>query len=128
MELHASREDYLEAILVLRQAKGMVRACDVAAHMGYSRASITYAVTELRNKGLVERDQGMFLYLTAAGQEIATRIYARHCFFRERLVALGVAPDTAEKEACELEHAISQDTFERLRAAYEKGWVEGAGK
>lgn len=110
----------MEAILILQKEKGMVRSCDVVEYMGYSRASISHAMTNLRNIGLVTKDKDMSLHLTATGHEIAEQIYNRHCFFRERLIALGVAPDTAEEEACQLEHIVSQDTFERLKAAYEK--------
>lgn len=120
MKLYASGENYLEAILILQKEKGMVRSRDVVDHMGYSRASISHAMTNLRNNGLVTMDKDMFLHLTAAGREIAERMYERHCFFKERLVALGVAPRVAEDEACQLEHIVSQDTFERLKEAYEK--------
>ena len=120
MKLNASGEDYLKAILILKKEKGLVRSCDVAGRMKYSRASISQAVTNLRNHGLVTMDNDMCLHLTDAGRKIAERMYTRHCFFKERLIALGVAPGVAEDEACQLEHIVSQDTFERLKCAYEK--------
>ena len=82
LKLYASGEDYLKAILILQKEKGMVRSYDVAEHMGYSRASISHAVTNLRNHGFVTMDNDMCLHLTDTGREIAERIYERHCFLK----------------------------------------------
>ena len=117
-KLFASGEDYLKAILIVETKMGAVRSCDLADHMGFSRASISVAVTNLRERELVVMLDDMTLRLTPAGREIAERIYERHCFFKERLVAAGVSPQTAESEACQLEHVVSQDTFERIKGLY----------
>ena len=99
MKLHASGEDYLEAVLILQKKKGMVRSVDLARHMGFSKPSISHAVSVLRNGG--------FLHLTDIGREVAEKIYERHQFFTKQLVASGVDQETAEQEACRMEHAIS---------------------
>lgn len=117
MELHASGEDYLETILILQKQCGMVRSVDVARYMSVSKPSVCRAVGVLRDGGFLEMDEDHFLYLTDAGRKIAEEIYARHRFFTERLIAAGVDPETAEADACRLEHAISSESFARLKAA-----------
>jgi len=116
MKLHASGEDYLETILILQKQCGMVRSVDVARYMSVSKPSVCRAVAVLRD-GFLEMDEDHFLYLTDAGRKIAEEIYARHRFFTERLIAAGVDPETAEADACRLEHAISSESFARLKAA-----------
>lgn len=81
MKLHASGEDYLEAILVLQKKMGMVRPVDIARHMGFTKPSITHAITTLQAGGFVERDEGGFIHLTDVGREVAERTYEKHCFF-----------------------------------------------
>ena len=93
MKLHASGEDYLEAILVLHKKMGMVRSVDVAQHIGVSKPSVCVAVTTLKNGGFLTMDENHLLHLTDIGREVAERIYERHCFFTERLVAAGVTPE-----------------------------------
>lgn len=117
MELHASGEDYLETILILQKQCGMVRSVDVARYMSVSKPSVCRAVAVLRDGGFLKMDEDHFLYLTDEGREIAEEIYARHRFFTERLIAAGVDPETAEADACRLEHAISSESFARLKAA-----------
>ena len=115
MKIHASGEDYLEAILVLQKKMGMVRSIDLARHMGFSKPSISHAVSVLKNGGFLTVDDDGFLHLTAIGREIAEKIYERHRFFTEQLVAAGVDLETAEQEACRMEHAISEDSFQKLK-------------
>ena len=117
MKLHASGEDYLEAILVLQRQKGMVRSVDVARHMDVSKPSVCHAVATLKNGGFLTMDDGFFLHLTNIGREVAEQIYEKHRFFTERLIAAGVDPKTAEADACRIEHVISDESFERLKAA-----------
>ena len=117
MKLHASGEDYLEAILVLHKKMGMVRSVDVARHMGVSKPSVCHAVATLKNGGFLTMDDGFFLHLTNIGREVAEQIYEKHRFFTERLIAAGVDPKTAEADACRIEHVISDESFERLKAA-----------
>ena len=118
-KLHASGEDYLEAILVLQKQKGMVRSVDMARHMGVSKPSVCHAVATLKNGGFLTMDDGFFLHLTNIGREVAEQIYEKHRFFTERLIAAGVDPETAEAEACRIEHVISEESFRRLKAVAE---------
>ena len=121
MKLHASGEDYLETILVLQKKLGMVRSVDVARHMEVSKPSVCHAVATLRDGGFLTMGEDHFLHLTDVGREVAERIYERHCFFTEQLIATGVDPKTAEADACRIEHIISQDSFEKIRRAHEQG-------
>mgnify|MGYP000402933193 CR=1 FL=1 len=119
MKLHASGEDYLEAILVLQKEKGMVRSVDVARHMEVSKPSVCHAVAVLRDGGFLTMDEEHFLRLTDAGREVAEKIYERHCFFTEQLIAAGVDPRIAEADACRIEHVISTESFEHLKKSFE---------
>ena len=112
-----SGEDYLEAVLVLQQKQGMVRSVDVARHLEVTKPSVCNAVATLRDGGFLTMDSDYFLHLTDVGREVAEQIYEKHCFFTERLIAVGVDPETAEREACRMEHVISDESFERLKAA-----------
>ena len=115
MKLYASGEDYLETILVLHKKTGMVRSVDVARHMEVSKPSVCHAVATLRDGGFLTIDEAHFLHLTDVGREVAERIYERHCFFTEQLIAAGVDPKTAEADACRIEHIISDESFDRLK-------------
>ena len=119
MELRASGEDYLEAILVLQKQKGIVRSVDVARHMDVSKPSVCHAVATLKNGGFLTMDDDFFLHLTEVGREVAEQIYEKHRFFTQRLIAAGVDPKTAEADACRIEHVISEESFRRLKAAME---------
>ena len=116
-KLHASGEDYLEAVLVLQKERGMVRSVDVARHMGVSKPSVCHAVATLKAGGFLTMDEDFFLRLTDVGREVAEKIYERHCFFTEQLIAAGVDPETAEADACRIEHIISDESFSRLKEA-----------
>ena len=116
----ASGEDYLEAILVLQKKMGMVRSIDLARHMGFSKPSISHAVGVLKNGGFLTMDENHFLHLTDVGREVAEKIFERHCFFTEQLIAAGVDPRTAEADACRIEHIISDESFSRLKEAAEQ--------
>ena len=118
--LYASGEDYLEAILVLKKQKGMVRSVDVARHMEVSKPSVCHAVATLREGGFLTMDSDYFLHLTGVGREVAEQIYEKHCFFTDRLIEAGVDPETAERDACRIEHVISDESFQRLKATSEQ--------
>lgn len=111
----ASGEDYLEAVLILQQKNGYVRSIDVARHLGVSKPSVSNAVTLLRKSGLLTMDGSYYLHLTPIGFEIAKKIYERHCFFKELLISVGVDPAVAEYDACQMEHAISAESFDKLK-------------
>lgn len=116
MELHTSGEDYLEAVLILSRTCPEVRSVDIAEHLGVSRPSVSRAVSLLRRGGFLE-SEGAYLRLTDAGREVAEGIYKKHCFFKARLMEVGVDEATAEKEACLIEHAVSDESFDKLRAS-----------
>ena len=120
MKLYASGEDYLEAVLVLQRKQGMVRSIDLARHMGFSKPSISHAVGVLKNGGFLTVDDDGFLHLTVIGREIAEKIYERHLFFMEQFIAAGVDQETAEQDACRIEHDISAETYERLKESITK--------
>ena len=120
MPLHKSGEDYLEAILVLQKKKGMVRSADVARHMDVSKPSVCHAVATLKKGGFLLMDGDHFLHLTDLGREVAEATYEKHRFFTDRLIEAGVDPETAERDACRIEHVISEETFERLKVAHKQ--------
>ena len=117
----ASGEDYLEAILVLQKKMGMVRSVDVARNLKITKPSVSHAVAILRDGGFLTMDEDHFLHLTDVGREVAEKIYERHCFFTEQLIAAGVDPKTAEADACRIEHIISDESFSRLKEAAAEG-------
>ena len=120
MKLYASGEDYLEAILVLKNKLGMVRSVDVARHLEVTKPSVCHAVATLRDGGFLTMDSDYFLHLTDVGREVAEQIYEKHCFFTDRLIEAGVDPETAERDACRIEHVISDESFQRLKATSEQ--------
>ena len=106
---------YLETIYVLSKEMNIVRSVDVGEHMGYSKPSVSRAVSLLKQGGfLVVEDNGNLL-LTDAGREIGEKIFARHKLLTELLVRLGVDEKTAAADACKMEHAISDETFDALQ-------------
>ena len=120
MKLYASGEDYLEAILVLKNKLGMVRSVDVARHLEVTKPSVCHAVATLRDGGFLTMDSDYFLHLTDVGREVAEQIYEKHRFFTDRLIEAGVDPEAAERDACRMEHVISDESFQRLKAASEQ--------
>ena len=120
MKLHASGEDYLETILVLQKKLGMVRSVDVARHMEVSKPSVCHAVATLRDGGFLTMDEDHFLHLTEQGRKIAEKIYERHRFFTAWLMEAGVDLKIAEKDACRIEHVVSDETFSRLKEKYKE--------
>lgn len=118
MKLHASGEDYLEAVLVLPKKLSIVRSVDVARHLEVTKPSVCHAVATLREGGFLTMDSDYFLHLTDVGREVAEQIYEKHRFFTDRLIEAGVDPETAERDACRMEHVIGQESFEHLKNAY----------
>ena len=120
MSIHASGEDYLEAVLMLQNKKGMVRSVDVAQHMGVSKPSVCHAVTTLKKGGFLTMDEDFSLHLTDIGREVAEQTYEKHCFFTRLLMEAGVDPKTAEQDACRMEHVISENSFRHLKQSMDK--------
>ena len=115
MRTHESREDYLEAILILSRRLPMVRSIDVANYMEFSKPSVSVAVSNLKSALLLTVAPDGGLHLTEAGRALAEQIYERHSLLTEWLVSLGVDEETASADACRIEHVISQQSFEALR-------------
>ena len=124
MRLQESGEMYLEAIHVLTQERPFVRSVDVSEYLGYSKPSVSRAVGLLKAGEYLTVDEEGGLHLTETGLEIAEKIYERHTVMTEMLVMLGVSRETAAEDACRLEHAISDESFnaikEHLRKMREK--------
>ena len=116
MKIQESAEDYLESILIVKEQKGTARSIDIVHYLGYSKPSVSRAMSLLRENGYVTMDQDGFLELTEAGRAIAEPIYERHRLLTQWLTALGVSPETAARDACRMEHSISDETFEKMKA------------
>ena len=116
MSIQESGEMYLEAIHVLSQKSGQVRSVDVGEYLGYSKPSVSRAVGRLKSDGYLVMDKDGFLTLTEAGLQIAHKIYERHTLISQFLERLGVSPQVAAADACKIEHAISDESFEAIKA------------
>ena len=115
MSIHESGEMYLEAILVLSQQNGSVRSIDVSEYLGYSKPSVSRAVGILKNGNYIVVDKDGSLSLTETGKAIAEKIFERHTVLSSLLIRLGVSEETATADACKLEHAISDESFEAIK-------------
>ena len=115
MQIHQSAEDYLECILKLSKIRPVVRSIDIATEMHYSKPSISVAMKNLRLNGYILVDDSGFITLTDAGMEIASTIYERHLVLKKWLIYLGVNEQVAEHDACQIEHTLSNETFEALK-------------
>lgn len=120
MQIHESGENYLEAILALSE-KGPVRSIDVAQHLGFSKPSVSRAMSLLRENGYVVMDDIGLLTLTPEGRTIAERIYERHRLITQWLIRLGVDPEVAAEDACKIEHDLSDETFAALKRHSQHG-------
>ena len=115
MHVHESGEMYLEAILVLTKKNGTVRSIDVSEYLGYSKPSVSRAMSILRSGGYIVVEKDGSILLTQSGGEIAEKIYERHTVLSRLLIRLGVGEETAAADACKLEHAISDESFEAIK-------------
>ena len=120
MKRTQSMEDYLEAILMVQEERGSCRAIDIAQHLGFSKPSVSVALRNLENDGCVLRADDGSVRLTERGRAIAESVLERHRFLTRFLVDAGVDPAVAEEDACGMEHALSEESFARLRARYGK--------
>ena len=116
MNIHESAEDYLEAILILRERQGAVRSIDVVHQLGLTKPSVSVAMKRFRENGYIEMDADGFITLLPPGEEIAQRIYDRHKLLTRFLMALGVSEEVAAADACKMEHDLSDETFEKIKA------------
>ena len=115
MALQESGEMYLETIYVLGKANAHVRSVDISEHMGYSKPSVSRAVHLLKEKGYIEMDEDGFILLTDSGKTVAEKIFERHTVISGMLIRLGVDPETAADDACKIEHAISDTSFQAIK-------------
>ncbi len=115
MVIRQSAEDYLEAILFINEKKGFARSIDIAKHLGLTKPSVSVAVKNLKNEGYIDVDEKGNLLLLPKGEEIAKKTYDRHVTIRDLLISLGVDPETAAKDACRMEHAISDESFNAIK-------------
>ena len=115
MTIHKSAEDYLEAMLMLKEERGYVRSVDVAERLGVTKPSVSYAVKRLREAGYLSLDPAGMIVLQPSGLEIAERMYERHKLLTELFMNLGVSPETAREDACKIEHDLSVETFDAIR-------------
>lgn len=120
MQLQESGEMYLETILILSRTGDHVRAVDISEHMGYSKPSVSRAMGILKSAGYIHVDGDGFITLTDSGSEIAEKIYERHTLICRLLESLGVSPETAAADACKIEHAISDESFEAIKRRFRK--------
>ena len=114
-----SKEDYLEAILLVIREKGACRPTDVSEQLHYSKPSVSLALRKLEDEQLIVRDDWRVL-LTEAGQTLAEQTLEKHRFFTEVFESVGIDPETAAEEACQVEHVISEDSFEKMVAHWQK--------
>jgi len=115
LRVEESKENYLEAIYVLSREHGFVRSVDVANYFEFSKPSVSVAMSNLRQALLITVDDAGGIHLTEAGRALAEQVYERHLLLTRFLTGLGVDPETAQQDACRIEHVISQISFEKLR-------------
>ena len=128
MKIQKSAEDYLEAILILKERLGMVRSIDVVNEKHFKKPSVSVAMKKLRENGYIEMDREGFITLTDKGYEIASSVYNRHKLLTRFFVALGVNEQTAAADACKIEHDISEETFQKIlehAKKYSAGIIDG---
>ena len=116
MNIHESAEDYLEAILILRERQGMVRSIDVVHQLALTKPSVSVAMKRFRENGYIEMDGDGYITLLPPGEEIAQRIYGRHKLLTQFLICLGVGEAAATADACKMEHDLSEETFSQITA------------
>lgn len=114
MLIRKSAEDYLETILMLKEKNGSVHSVDVAAELGFSKASVSVAMKKLRESGHLIMEADGELKLTESGLAIASSIYERHRTLTDFFIYLGVDPEVASEDACKVEHDLSDETFQKL--------------
>jgi Mn-dependent DtxR family transcriptional regulator len=114
MVMHESSEDYLEMMLMLKEQKGYIRSVDIAEGLGVTKPSVSYAVKRLRESGYIVMLEDRCLELTEKGLAIAEATYERHKVIAWFLMGLGVSEETAHKDACKMEHDLSEETFKAM--------------
>ena len=116
MKILRASEDYLEAMLMMKEKHGYIRSIDVAEQLGVTKPSVTYTTKRLRENGYITMDKDGFITLSESGMQIASSMLERHRMLSSFLMALGVDEKTALQDACRMEHDMSQQTFDALCA------------
>ena len=119
-----ARDDYLEAILMITQEKGHCRSINIAETLDVTKPSVSVAVGKLVEAGLITMDDEKMLHFTPEGRELAELTLAKHNYLKSLLMSAGIDPDTAEREACAMEHGLSEESFEKIRAHFPVDLVE----
>lgn len=114
MQINKSAEDYLETMLILKEEHGYIRSVDIAAHLGVTKPSVSYATKNLRENGYITMASDGLITITDKGMEIAEKIYERHKILTRFFISIGVDPKIAQEDACKIEHDINPETFEAL--------------
>lgn len=120
MKNNQSAEDYLEAILIVQEKKGNARSIDVVNELNVSKPSVSVAMKKLRANNLITVDDNGFIVFTDEGRKVAENVYNKHKLLTDALITIGVDKDEAIREACEIEHIISDQTYECIRKYYKK--------
>ena len=120
MQLQESGEMYLESILRLSEKLPVVRSIDISEYMGYSKPSVSRAVGLLKSGGYITVESDGTIKLTEEGKTVAAKIYERHRILTEFFKSIGDSPETADEDACKIEHSISDETLEKIKQAWEK--------
>ena len=115
MAVSEAIENYLETIYILSQQQSEVHAIDICSYLSYSRPTVSIVLRQMREHGLVTVNEDNHIYLTDEGLSIATRIFERHELLANLLMALGVSRETALRDACKIEHDLSDETFEAIK-------------
>ena len=118
MKIQESAENYLETILMLMERNGQVRSIDIATEMGFSKPSVSVAMKKLREGGYIRVDEDGLIHLEPAGRKIAEKIYDRHKTLAKIFISLGVDETIAFDDACRIEHVLSTETYQRLKAYF----------
>ena len=120
LKIQESAENYLETILVLQKRNGQVRSIDIVNELNFTKPSVSVAMKNLRQNGLIEVDTNGYITLLEEGLTIANKIYERHTILTELLMGIGVDVKTAEEDACKIEHHISDASFEAIKKYLKK--------
>ncbi len=115
MVLRESAENYLETILILKERLPVVRSVDIANYLNFKKSSVSVAMKHLRENELIKVSSQGFIDLTEEGEAIASKIYERHIFISDLLKSLGVSEEVAVRDACRIEHVISEESFEAIK-------------
>ena len=116
MKILRASEDYLEAMLIMKNRRGYIRSIDIAEYLGVTKPSVTYTTKRLRENGYITMDIDGLITLTDSGMAIATRIYERHKTLTSFFMHLGIDEETAREDACKVEHDLSEKTYEAIKA------------